>query len=840
MNAFEILNQIKIAMTQTLRSYFSRVTLAALFIVGGSYSLEAQSPDNGVNCQDWVVYYANILDNDVTDIYQLNINGNVADMTLLATSQIEVHIAYNDADNLIYAVHKEDGSYRTLNPHVMNPEFSETNLIDADVSGVTATAFSPDGDLYIGDSDANKIYIVDLSDNSVTEFADAPVSGGDLEFDEAGNLYLASRDNGGQLILIGGDDNPIGSLPRVTGMALSSDNRLLASHDDMTDLHVRNLDGSEETSISLFLEGDVFETNFGDMASGCDSFFIPNEGDCQAFNTYYMDNQSADPTLYSLSYSGTNAVLTPIYSSEFRAHIAYDADNEVIYLVNRNGNNIHLVDPVLGFLGEVLIEGGLNGTHSAVFNPVDDLLYIGSSSSDEIYTVDPVSGMSNLYAETAVQGGDLAIQDGVLFLAVRNSKDLYEVVSPTEINLLGEIPSNVSGMAQANNNTSLVISKGSSNKFIELDTDGSTIQEYTAVLSSGAPFTLAHGGDMAAGCADPDQFEACGYALYYTHEAVGGGGYTLYGVNIDEDSGIANLSEIEENIGGAHIALSPDASEMYVVSGGNVRTYTFGVGFTNDVPLTSGGSGISGFPAAATNAAGQLFIAGNGNKVYQVNPADGTSTLVANISVSGGDLIFAPTGENGAEELWIITRGNNTFTRVLDPGNGAFSVDVEEMNGAAVLPNGNVLVADGDQDAEDAFIEIDLATQMIVNAYDASPMIDMYNGDLAGTCTLVDAPDPNPIVEAPNTGMYTGEVSTYPNPTEGLSQVVFETGSTAMTTLEVYDMSGRSVATIFNGIAVQGVEYRADFDGTDLPNGVYVYRLTNENETIIEKFMIAR
>ncbi|NEN23591.1 T9SS type A sorting domain-containing protein, partial [Cryomorpha ignava] len=43
-----------------------------------------------------------------------------------------------------------------------------------------------------------------------------------------------------------------------------------------------------------------------------------------------------------------------------------------------------------------------------------------------------------------------------------------------------------------------------------------------------------------------------------------------------------------------------------------------------------------------------------------------------------------------------------------------------------------------------------------------------------------------------------------------------------------------------NQEAQQGHEYRLDFNGAALPNGVYIYRMTTQNETIIEKFMIAR
>ena len=79
-----------------------------------------------------------------------------------------------------------------------------------------------------------------------------------------------------------------------------------------------------------------------------------------------------------------------------------------------------------------------------------------------------------------------------------------------------------------------------------------------------------------------------------------------------------------------------------------------------------------------------------------------------------------------------------------------------------------------------------------------------------------------------------------PNPTEGQSNVTFTVIEEGYTTLEVFDMSGRLVDAIFTGTAVPGADYRFEFDGTSLPNGVYLYRLTTDKEVVNEKFMIAR
>jgi hypothetical protein len=83
-------------------------------------------------------------------------------------------------------------------------------------------------------------------------------------------------------------------------------------------------------------------------------------------------------------------------------------------------------------------------------------------------------------------------------------------------------------------------------------------------------------------------------------------------------------------------------------------------------------------------------------------------------------------------------------------------------------------------------------------------------------------------------------IASQPNPTNGPSVVTFNVVENSYATLEVYDMSGRLIDGIFAGNVQSNNEYRFEFDGTFLPNGVYIYRLTTETEVINEKFMIAK
>jgi hypothetical protein len=79
-----------------------------------------------------------------------------------------------------------------------------------------------------------------------------------------------------------------------------------------------------------------------------------------------------------------------------------------------------------------------------------------------------------------------------------------------------------------------------------------------------------------------------------------------------------------------------------------------------------------------------------------------------------------------------------------------------------------------------------------------------------------------------------------PNPTNGLSNVSFEVLNQERATLEVYDMKGRIVELLYQGVVSPKQTYRFEFDGTSLPNGVYLCRLTTAREVLIEKFIISK
>ncbi|RPH94127.1 T9SS C-terminal target domain-containing protein [candidate division KSB1 bacterium] len=79
----------------------------------------------------------------------------------------------------------------------------------------------------------------------------------------------------------------------------------------------------------------------------------------------------------------------------------------------------------------------------------------------------------------------------------------------------------------------------------------------------------------------------------------------------------------------------------------------------------------------------------------------------------------------------------------------------------------------------------------------------------------------------------------YPNPFNPTTRIEYGLPRAAKVTLEVFDVLGRSVAVLQDGIQPAGV-YRATFDGANMGSGTYLVRLHAGEFTRIEKMLLVR
>lgn len=79
----------------------------------------------------------------------------------------------------------------------------------------------------------------------------------------------------------------------------------------------------------------------------------------------------------------------------------------------------------------------------------------------------------------------------------------------------------------------------------------------------------------------------------------------------------------------------------------------------------------------------------------------------------------------------------------------------------------------------------------------------------------------------------------YPNPFNPRTTISYGLGEAVRVRLEVYDLRGRPVAELVNGIQQAG-EYSIDLDLSGMPSGLYVCRLSAGSFTAIRKMMFSK
>ncbi len=80
----------------------------------------------------------------------------------------------------------------------------------------------------------------------------------------------------------------------------------------------------------------------------------------------------------------------------------------------------------------------------------------------------------------------------------------------------------------------------------------------------------------------------------------------------------------------------------------------------------------------------------------------------------------------------------------------------------------------------------------------------------------------------------------YPNPFNPKTTIRFSVDKTDRATVTVVNPLGQAVATLFNALAEAGRTYSVELDGTQLPSGVYYYRLHSGGKLSVRKLVLTK
>ena len=79
----------------------------------------------------------------------------------------------------------------------------------------------------------------------------------------------------------------------------------------------------------------------------------------------------------------------------------------------------------------------------------------------------------------------------------------------------------------------------------------------------------------------------------------------------------------------------------------------------------------------------------------------------------------------------------------------------------------------------------------------------------------------------------------YPNPFNPTTAICFALPQVGMVRLDVFNILGQQTVTLIDGRREAG-RYTVDFDGANLPSGIYFYRLQHEGGTLTRKMMLVK
>ncbi len=735
-------------------------------------------------CQNHKIYYANHFGSNPSTIYSVELAGGEAHLSPIFQLDYITHIAYNEQSNLLYFTN-EISTFVDIFDVATASITGRVHYSPAIGGSLTASVFNPaDGLLYVGRS--GQVRAVDLSDGTHTLVANAPVSGGDLVL-RNGELFLVTNASGGKLFKIeGGSAIEVANLPagQVNGAALTADSEIFLAGQNGTAFRQIDLAGNVVASFPTKADGAPFTLGFGDLASGCFSggIDIPPTG-CQNLVTYLYNfaGGANSGQLFSVAFEAGNAIYTQISGiSAADQHIAISADG-LIYAVR--GNRIDIFDPTTAAYVQqnITIKNAsgqiLSGFPAAVIDG-EGTLWIARSGDNKVYSVE-IIGNEALATEVFGPADGIQVSGGDLVVTEGESGEILWLANRSQARLYNLTEGGFIDMPLPEVKGVSIAADGES----LILADGQTDENGGLYLWNPTTDALTKFNNIN------------GPANFFWGD--------LAGRCFDADDDDEEEEILEECYAATVLQYNPQGNiaanrkDPSKALGEPQRNNTI-----NFVTLGFGGSLILGLDGAAI-------------ALPDVDDLEVIETSFGNVNC------------NNYEERANVYVSQQV---VSDPS------EIDHTLFQFV----------GESCTKGDFFDVYAATGFeyftLVKFEDVSPVFPNRDGyDVDGIvalngCIVPTQPTPNTASQS----LVDPTLRAFPNPSIGQVTITFTNPDEEVVSVEVLDMSGRVVASLFRQVTNIGQEYRVDFNGHALPNGVYITRMSSNSRVVIEKIMIAR
>lgn len=429
-----------------------------------------------------------------SELYGVELNGTFADLTLLETFNYSIHIAMADNGMLFLVGNGSNAHVQSYDP--LTGTFGP--LVSLPIGNLPQAVYH-DGTLYVASGADNTVYTVDYPAGTVTAVGTALAGTGDLVFTASGDLWSVSPANDLTLVsLNGGSNSTLGHISgsSVVGLALTDTDEILVSQNGSSQLKVLDSTGAATgTTYTLKLNGATFTQQKGDLASAC----VPTVAPCS--EVYFLSrNVGSDSEVYGVELNGTDAELTLLTTFNSAVHLAFNESTSELYMVsNTNPATVSTYNTLTAALSAPVTITGVSGVVQMVYDNITGTLYIGSQTSNEIYSVDPATGVTTFVATASVSGGDLVLttSSGDL-LNTSNGTHQFALISGGTSTPLSSFSGTLVGLAATPDSNILASFNGATTLSLLDETGAATGTSYNLMLN-GASFTQAN-GDLAGGC----------------------------------------------------------------------------------------------------------------------------------------------------------------------------------------------------------------------------------------------------------------------------------------------------------------------------------------------------
>ena len=246
---------------------------------------------------------------------------------------------------------------------------------------------------------------------------------------------------------------------------------------------------------------------------------------------------------------------------------------------------------------------------------------------------------------------------------------------------------------------------------------------------------------------------------------------------------------------------------------------------------------------------GRLYDTADGGQTWTYRT---TFSLLNDIAYDGADTWYI-AGRHIVFRLGITPSDNDgiAFAGDLSFTFEAISFPTPEV-GYALNVGGKVFkTVDGGETWSSPFVGYPTSSHPGANFMRDIDMLDKNIGGVVGTHDVVGATDSGGggfaiVLSTANEDENFNELpqkitlgQNYPNPFNPTTTITFDLAKQEQVRLEVFDLLGRKVATVVDGMKTAG-SHQVRFDATNLSSGMYLYRLSAGDVSEVRRMVLSR